>query len=497
MKITPRAYQIFWDVHAWGGIVTSLVLTLMFFAGAFTLFHHEFAQWQDPKAGPAPELSLSAELAKLSARYPLEGVGRIAFEIEHDAPASASWHDKDGKETALRYHPEDGEWRPVRSSLSEFLYRLHYLDVLPMGVGVYLAGLLSLAMLLITVTGLLVHWKDMGRLLFEFRPKLRQRIWSTDLHKLFGFFGLPFQVLFAWSGAVLCLGYITVVPLFVSTLFAGDEEAGFAVYGRISKSPEAVEKKAPLADVDLALEKAKAAVPGLHPSWVGVQNVGDEASSVWVYGDVPELPMSFGEVLVSRYGKVLETKDPRHKLAPAQFERWLYGLHFVHFGGLATKLLFFLLALCGCGVFITGNVVWIERRKRPGHSQEKLLRFTAFGSAGLALATASLFVAARVLPTVEKPVFAAVWLLAAGIPFTMRRLPVVKTSAAMTALAAVGFLLLPALDGLGLAPQLFQAASGLIAEGVLVMSGLLLGALAAVLFRLSAPKAQTAVSETA
>ncbi len=38
-----------WDVHTWLGVMASVVLSVMFVAGAFALFHDELSTWEDPR----------------------------------------------------------------------------------------------------------------------------------------------------------------------------------------------------------------------------------------------------------------------------------------------------------------------------------------------------------------------------------------------------------------------------------------------------------------
>ena len=39
MRLTSFAFKRFWDVHAWAGVITGLLVYVMFVLGAFVLFY--------------------------------------------------------------------------------------------------------------------------------------------------------------------------------------------------------------------------------------------------------------------------------------------------------------------------------------------------------------------------------------------------------------------------------------------------------------------------
>jgi len=48
LQLAPRTFRIYWDAHAWVGVVTALLLHLIFFMGAFALFQRELDAWANP-----------------------------------------------------------------------------------------------------------------------------------------------------------------------------------------------------------------------------------------------------------------------------------------------------------------------------------------------------------------------------------------------------------------------------------------------------------------
>lgn len=74
-------------------------------------------------------------------------------------------------------------------------------------------------------------------------------------------------------------------------------------------------------------------------------------------------------------------------------------LHFARFGGVALKILFFLLAVASCAVILTGNLTWLEVRDTDNRTVNRMLaRLTAGAATGFLPAVALLFLADRGMP---------------------------------------------------------------------------------------------------
>jgi uncharacterized iron-regulated membrane protein len=431
VKLSARTYQIFWDAHAWAGVVASLLLYVMFFMGAFALFYPEIDVWAEPGPAAPPVLArprLSPLLEQLAREHGVAGAERVVFKPERSG--LSAYISKPGELTEFRYVAASGRLEPARSGLGSFLYSMHYLGPIPYGI--WVAGFASMALFMALVSGLFIHIKDLSRQWFQFRPEQLVRTWTSDLHKVLGVFGLPYQLLYAWTGAVLCLGYLVVEPVFLQGVFAGNERA------RAEARGESAEAAAPptgkllprLPDIDALVALAERRMPGANLSWVGLEHVSDEASTLSLYGDIEG--GAFGSVdvvLRARDGALLSAHGPAEANAYQRFEAWFHGLHYARFGGYAIKLLYALLALATCAVIATGNLVWLERRDLTrAHVGNRILeRLTTGVCAGVILATSATFLGNRLLPATlanrpaaEQWVFWSSALSAALLPLVWR-----------------------------------------------------------------------------
>jgi uncharacterized iron-regulated membrane protein len=439
VKLAARTFKIEWDLHAWFGVVASVGLFVVFYCGIFALFNADLELWQDPtlytQAADGGEVALSFDAlfskvaetttvprgASIALRQP---VGRRVASVSVNDEASGL-----SKDVAI--DRVSGQLRGEHSRLADELYSLHFLYQMPYGI--VLAGLLAVALFVASISGLVIHWKDLTRQVWQFRPYLRLRFSASDAHKVLGVFGLPFALMFAWSGALLGLWAYLSLPI-VHGMFGGDNAAFERAQGYAQGPARAATGQAqPQLPFDRLAQLAEAAASAhfhmpLRAERMYVSQYGD--ANAWVNVTFPrggfELGRSIDLSMVT--GEVLHA--PATTLAPAQsFDMVLYDLHYALFGGYLVKWLYTLLALAVCAVVVTGNLVWLERRdaRRRTRGNRILERLTVGSCFGLVFASALYFVVNRLLPgslharaDIELRVFFASWLVALVLCLTPR-----------------------------------------------------------------------------
>lgn len=433
MKLAAHAWRTFWAYHAWAGVAVGLVLHLMFAAGVVTLFLEPLKVWEEPlqhrparATADSPQQLLDRGLAairdlpapprRLWLGLPQGEAGVARF--QYTAPGVAGWR---GGWLAAPDAPaaqRPGGFVPDREQAATFLYHLHYLWHPALPQLEYLAGLLALAFLLTVVTGVLIHLKDLVRQLATFRPRARLRVVWSDMHKVLGVIGLPFQILVSYTGALMALGPALITAL-SGPVFGPDP----AVAARVAWNEPAalVEPGGPAVgrSLDDVLAIARTALPGFRPISFALQGHGREHALVLAYGAIDgDGPLRTGNVLVDQStGAVLQVDAPRTDLASHATRRWLSSLHTVDYGGTGLRGILAVLGLAACATILTGNWIWLARRhaRGAGGRPHLLARLTAGAGAGAFVAIGGLFVASRILPLdaagrgpTEQLIFAAV-----------------------------------------------------------------------------------------
>jgi uncharacterized iron-regulated membrane protein len=195
-------------LHTWSGVVVGGLLFAVFWTGTLVVFNKEIDRWMAPAtrlAMPDAPISLDAQRAT----YPEAVAARAPnwnLILPNDrAPAvRTAWRGPTG--IVSRYSdPRTGNELADDGTLAGtgFLYPFHYqLNIRFMNLGVWLVGIAGMAMLVLCVSGVIVHRKIFVDF-FTFRPNRKVQRAVLDLHNVAGVLGLPFHFVIALSGVIV------------------------------------------------------------------------------------------------------------------------------------------------------------------------------------------------------------------------------------------------------------------------------------------------------
>jgi uncharacterized iron-regulated membrane protein len=400
MNIPAYAFKRFWDVHAWAGVVTSLIVYFMFVFGAAVLFYDPLTVWCEP-------LMQRPALTGVSVDAPLRLARDLPQEFYYYLPKHGQGPHKLGY-----FLPDTTDWRmwwldaaqgravPHRELAAAYVYDLHYLWHAASGYWLqYGAGVLVFGFLLAIVTGVLIHLKGLGRQLHQFRPGAAKRVVWSDMHKVTGVFGLPFLLVYALTGTLMALSPL-LFQLSVGPVFGGQELQAVKTAGALIDDPpprDYGDRSEPLA-LEVLVAKALAREPRLEPESFIFRGYRQYAGTVDVRGPIRGEPFGEGHVrLRARDGFIEHVQTPDNESAVGTVARWIHGLHTIEYGGLTARLFVFVLAIAGCVTVLSGNWIWLERRP-PSRGNHLLARLTTGVGTGAIVALVALFAGSRLLP---------------------------------------------------------------------------------------------------
>jgi hypothetical protein len=260
-------------------------------------------------------------------------------------------------------------------SLGEFLYRLHFLAQIPYPVGYYLSGFIALFFLFAIITGVLLHWNKIISNFYIFRPKEKLKTLWTDAHTALGMIGLPFQFVYAVTGAFFMIKLLIVAPT-VMALYKGDENK---LYDDLEyNNPVFKFENKKLANpfsINDFVAKTKNTWKDFEISSVQIQNYGDMNMHVLVEGKMPynKKFTAVGKIIYKiADGKIVAKKDPitQNKYLDG-VKNVLYRIHFGDYGGYALKIISFVLGIITCFVIISGVMIWLVARDKKNMPEKK------------------------------------------------------------------------------------------------------------------------------
>lgn len=392
----PKARSRWWRVHAWLGLKLSLFAVVICLSGTLAVVANELDWLVDPALRVDPAAGQGAGWGTLAdnALQAVPGARLDSIERGPD-PWFATivvLKAPDGHRRRVLLDPATGEVKRVASfgSVQRFLRDFHRRFMLPVAIGIPLVTSFAFVLLTSLFTGLVTYkkfWKG-----FFKRPRgggVRKT--SGDLHRLVG----------VWSLWFVALVIVTSVWYLVELLGAGAQPT--LPLHKVSKAERRVVLPQPLgADLDRLAARATTAYPELTIKRVlfpfpGMKSVGfqgeagtmlttEKANAVFVdpTTGMVELKVVGGDL--SAHQRIAEMADP---------------LHFGTFGGLTTKLIWFLFGAGMTALSVTGVMIYATRLKPVAGAARSAWMTAARGVSWWALpAVALLLVALWLTPAV-------------------------------------------------------------------------------------------------
>jgi len=468
-----RQYNIFFHLHTISGIVISVLLYVIFFAGSFSFFRDEIVNWERNEPvflKKRIDVNIDIALDSIQKKYNLYGRD-ISFSRGYDERRVAV-NISESKDTLIT---EAGDFFYLDTktyasysyessyTLGEFLYRLHFFAQIPYPAGYYLSGFTALFLLFALLTGILVHWKKIITNFFVFRPfKKIKTVW-TDAHTVLGTIGLPFQTVYAVTVAFFMIQIVLIAPN-VMILYNGDEGKLYEDLGYVPVSyPFQNEKLDHHISVNAFVQKASETWTDYDVTQLTITNYGDKGMHISVEGELSKTIkfIAPGELTYKASTKeIVHQKSPYGKVSYLDgVKDVLYRLHFGDYGGYALKIASFLLGILSCFVIITGILVWLEARNKKS-IPEKRKRFNeTVGHIYLAICltmypvTAFSFIVTKLVPrefdaprqTILYSVFFITWLLL-SLSFWFKKSNYITNKYTLLSGGLLG-LLIPVLNG--------------------------------------------------
>ena len=415
-------------LHTWAGVVLGSVLFAVFWMGTLSVFDREIDRWMMPATRLAPAtapISLDAVARAVLPEVPAgASQWRVDLPTQRTPVLRFTYKAADEEPAPRQLDPQRLAFLPEQGTLggSGFFFPFHYgLHLQWMEIGKWIVGVAAMSMLLLLVSGVIIHRKIFVQF-FTFRPRKSLQRSSLDLHNLVGVLGLPFHFIITLSGMVIFM------MIYFPQAYSGAYGAGkgaraefFAdAYGKYSR-PRANAPGA-LASLDAMAEVARREWDGAQsksqpyesqPYFVRVWHPGDANSYVELRRSYArEVTMNVDQIFFdAASGEVLH----RFQAAPVMSaQRFISGIHFIQFEHWTLRWLYFMAGLAGCVLIATGFLFWLEARRARhtarGLAGVRVVEGLTIGSVtGIVIATLAFLAANRLLPDGQARAALEVW----------------------------------------------------------------------------------------
>ncbi|MDR1936765.1 MAG: PepSY domain-containing protein [Candidatus Accumulibacter sp.] len=361
MKERFRQDMAWW--HTWVGLVCGWLIFAIFFTGATAVFRGAGQHWL------TPELHLPAAETRLDARGMVEAAERLLRAQGEDAPMwwmirlpergeayfEAAWRRSGGWQSRMldAATGEALDTPPRESRAMNMLYWLHF-RLNAGDVGLWLVGAMAVAMLVLLVSGIVVH-KKIFTDFFTFRPdKAPARNW-LDAHNVSSVMTLPFALMISYTGLVIfCFDWMP---------------AGVKVVGREAMRDEARPRleiadapgePAPTLPLWSFVEQARAGLTeGQTLRFIQVFNPGGTQTQVRVIhnDDAVLWGDSDDKIFNGATGELLRQDQETEARAASAAQGVMRAMHEIRFAGPVLRWLYFLMSAGYCLMIATGLVL--------------------------------------------------------------------------------------------------------------------------------------------
>lgn len=409
IKLPRDDTQTLLAVHGWSGILLGILLYAVICTGMAAVFAAEINDW----ASPLPHKNMAANIpANIDAK-----VRQLATQVDPQFHEEVAIYSAAGGRLNLLYHKhengpdgkptergvefeldpttlstiarregwlEEIEAQRTSNGVADFLINLHVRLHIPDPWGLFVTGVLGLAMMIAAVTGLVIH-RHLLRDIFTMRLNKDAVLQRRDLHVVAGSWNLPFAFILAFTGSFFSFASSVGIPALAMVKFSGNQEALLeTLYG----APPAEDKRsASAANVDSILADVRART-GAEPTYLSVSHYGRADSTASAYTELPGDQLVYaGHIYNGVTGDYVRMAPPVSTIPSVggSIVGLMYPLHFGNFAGAASKAVWVSLGLAGAYVTLTGMLLWVKRREEQP-AWQKIARLTHYVGYGLPLA---------------------------------------------------------------------------------------------------------------
>lgn len=363
--------KIFFQLHKYLGLVTGIVVFVVAITGCCWAFKEEIESLLDDSVQVSlqDQPILTPTQAKTFAKevFPNQSIHGVLF--EHGAqPVEVIFYDAEPEfYQSVFLNPYSGEVIEVKDHMSgffAFILKGHIRMWLPKEIGEQLVSASVLIFLLIIISGIVVWFpkkrKNLDqRLKFKWKKTTKWKRKNYDLHAITGFYICSLAFVLAFTGSVISYNWLKYV---VYKSIGGEKEARFIIPENNSEPPKLVVQEKPIDRliVKLMKESPNAVSYELHYPH-------DEDESIYV-----ELANSEGLYYNNDYRffdqhtlEEIETPGIYGKYKDAKLSdkvlRMNYDIHIGAIGGIAGKILAFIISLLTASLPVTGFLMWYGR----------------------------------------------------------------------------------------------------------------------------------------
>ena len=340
-------------LHQWVGLAAGLFLIVISVSGSALVFESDIDRALNPSTSfvtpGAQPLPLETLVARVQAAFPKDRIGGLAIAEKPNRAYELSA----GRQSVM-IDPYTGAILGARDRQNSFARWLHLLHTrfVAGDIGEKMVGGFSVAMLGLSITGLVLWWP---RKILKIGPASSWKRTNFDLHNVLGFYSSLVMLFITLSGVLIAFER-TTDPL-VRRLNPPAEETPAP-----QSTPVTGAKRI---SIDEAIAIGERALPGAFASNVGIPNGPKAVFRILKKFPEDRTPAGRSRVYVDQFsGQVLLVENTRTAPLGTRILNLKRSAHTGDIFGAPTQTLYFIVSLGIALQAITGALVWFNGRRR-------------------------------------------------------------------------------------------------------------------------------------
>lgn len=372
-------------IHGWSAVILGLLLYAVIATGAVAVFAAEIGRWSagTPREAPALEGPVDRTIRQLASQvdpayvhdvgmWAGEGKDLVVSFADHKINPETGLEEDFG--TIFRADGRTGEvlerhdgfiWQEESnyeaSALRHFLVDLHVQLYMPSPWGLIVTGILGLMMMAAVVSGVLMH-RHLIRDLFVAERPGRRLVSARDRHVLASSWGIPFAFVLAFTGSFFSFAGSVGFPLVALSAFGGDQEKMIETLYDPPVPEDPTPAQGASLDYIIADSVGRAGSPA---TYVSISHYGRADARVHVWHEPTDGGLLYVANVYDGPNRTFIGRDAPLGTGPS-VGGTLYGLmsplHFGHFAGMLSKIVWGALGVAMCFVILSGFHLWARRR---------------------------------------------------------------------------------------------------------------------------------------
>lgn len=360
MKI-KKIKKLCFNIHSWIGIKLSILFFIVCFSGTLATLSHEMDWLFIPEIRAIPQkktVSRNFIINNIKEKYPN---GKITYWLRADEPYLCDvlyMEDKISGKTYVFANPYTGKIQGYANlTFKRFFRDLHYFLFIPFEIGKYTVLAFGFLLLFSLITAL-VFYKKWWKKLFKLQTKKGVLVFFRSLHRLVGLWSIPFTLLFSITGIWYFMERANVGNL------GKKVNPRYPKIKTSSKENQEVNNLSYSIDYDRAVKIAEQKIPTLVVGSISPSR--NNKSAIYIRGksNVPLVRQRANRVYIDPNSyEVLKVQKAKNIGTLMWLNDIADPLHFGYWGGLVTKIIWFIAGLGISSLVLSGIWTTLKRKK--------------------------------------------------------------------------------------------------------------------------------------